>query len=134
MRRALGWAPILGGLPAVAGIVGLYILSATPADDLPPVALFPHFDKLVHAGLYASLLTAFRPWRGWRRIPSEWLPGAIVGCVIAAVGDEWHQSNVPGRTADPLDLVADGVGIALAATVWAWGERRGRLRLFAGRT
>jgi VanZ family protein len=41
-------------------------------------------------------------------------PAAIVLALAYAIGDEWHQSFVPGRTATPRDVAIDGAGIALA--------------------
>jgi VanZ family protein len=38
--------------------------------------------------------------------------------------DEWHQSFVPGRTPDGLDIVTDLVGATLAMLVVTWLERR----------
>jgi VanZ family protein len=52
--------------------------------------------------------------------------------VAYGVTDEWHQSFVPGRSADAIDLVADAVGAGLAAGgLGAWGImlRRRRARL-----
>ena len=80
------------------------------------------------ATVYAALLSCFRGWRGWRREPREWLPGAIAASLVAAAGDEWHQGAVPGRSPDLLDLLADSLGIALAAFAWACWARRPRHR------
>jgi len=43
------------------------------------------------------------------------MPIAIAVALGYAVSDEWHQSFVPGRTATPVDVAIDGIGIALAA-------------------
>lgn len=57
---------------------------------------------------------------------------AFTFTLIYALLDEFHQSFVPGRHADPLDLVCDGAGAALALGGWAWlklrptGSRRGQ--------
>jgi VanZ family protein len=50
--------------------------------------------------------------------------------IVYGVTDEFHQSFVPGRSADAYDLAADAAG-ALAGTgaCWAWGIiRRSRPR------
>ena len=84
--------------------------------DLPE--LFPHEDKLAHLVLF-GLLAAF--WLGsfpttstGYRSREVWF--AILIATLYGALDEWHQSFVPGRTADPLDLLADGVG----ALLFAW--------------
>lgn len=38
--------------------------------------------------------------------------------------DEWHQSYVPGRTPDVLDIVTDAVGAALGLLVIHWLMRQ----------
>ena len=38
----------------------------------------------------------------------------LVGAVLWGVSDEWHQSFVPGREVDAVDLLADVAGSALA--------------------
>jgi VanZ family protein len=71
---------------------------------------------LAHAGEFA-LLTALWSWA-----LAPWLGRRALGVAIAvslsyAVADEVHQSFVPGRDADPLDVVVDAAGIALAAVL-----------------
>lgn len=123
-----------GRLLPASVIAGIYLLSAIPGSDLPPGPGIPHFDKVIHALIYAALLTSFRAWRGLCASPGEWLPGAIAACLVAAAGDEWHQGAVPSRSPDLLDLLADAVGIAIAALLWArWSHRpwhRSLLRYF----
>jgi VanZ family protein len=52
--------------------------------------------------------------------------GAVRTAVVAAAfagaygaTDEWHQSFVPGRSADPLDFAADVIGAAAGAALVA---------------
>ena len=91
-----------------------------------PRGIFSH-DKLLHAAAYA-VLAAFvaaalaRSWLGAVR-------GAIVAAVLAAAygaTDEWHQSRVPGRQADPADLAADAAG-AIAGAAGVSALLRGRV-------
>ena len=49
---------------------------------------------------------------------------AFLLTMLYAFSDEFHQAFVPGRTPDPLDLVYDGIGAALALCAWAWLVRR----------
>jgi VanZ family protein len=51
------------------------------------------------------------------------LTGAI--CVLYAISDEWHQSFVPNRDSDPVDVLVDSAGVitALALSYW-WARRR----------
>ncbi len=43
--------------------------------------------------------------------------------LLYGISDEFHQSFVPGRVPDALDLISDGLGAALALAAW-WGLRR----------
>lgn len=78
-----------------------------------------HFDKVVHFGVYGligTLVVRQRP--GWR--------GALWSvALVSAFGatDEWHQSFVPGRSTELADWVADTLGAATAAALyagWPW--------------
>ncbi len=122
---------VLGLLLPAGAVTGIFFLSALPGGSFPEGPSIPHADKVVHAILYALLLSSFRFWRGVRRPGWEWIPGGIVASLIAAVADEWHQGAVPGRSPEFFDWVADGVGIGLASLVWArWPRllRHRRLR------
>jgi hypothetical protein len=112
-----------GPLLPVGGITAIYLLSAIPATGIPSAFAIPHLDKGIHALAYALLLSSFRLWRGPGRSAAGWLPGAIGGSLVAALGDEWHQAAVPGRSPDPLDLLADLGGIALGALFWGRSSR-----------
>jgi VanZ family protein len=111
----------------------LWVLSDRPSVPLPEVGL-AHVDKLVHAGAYA-ILAGF--W--WVACLRLGLPAFDAACVafFAAVAfglvDELHQAQVPGRSADRLDLVADAVGAALAAGVAQFWGRFGPPRPAAAR-
>jgi VanZ family protein len=52
---------------------------------------------------------------------------AFIFAVCYGVTDEFHQSFVPGRDADALDLLVDAIGAVTALAVYVWLERR-RLR------
>ena len=111
---------LLGGLALpFAVMLGIHWLSSLQPAALPSALPVPASDKVAHCVMFAILLSSFRGWRGWNAPAWDWLPGAIAASIFVAVGDEWHQSFVPGRTPDVLDLVADVVGIALASVFWA---------------
>jgi hypothetical protein len=117
-RRAPRTPPHLrrwAALAAVAWVVGLFALSSWPVGggSLDFWWRFPNDDKVVHALLYAVLGALLRIATGSL---------ATTLALAAAVGfaDELLQSTVPGRSADPLDWVADVVGAfggALLASV-----------------
>jgi VanZ family protein len=89
---------------------------------------FPEWAHVVaHFAEYAALaalwIWALRPLIGDRAWPSA------AGIALAyAVSDEIHQSFVPGRVSDPLDVVVDSLGIwaALLAAAYARGRASAR--------
>jgi VanZ family protein len=87
-------------------------------------------DKLLHLVVYAGLGVVLvralsRGWTGpvTARVA---LQAALVATLYGA-SDEFHQSFVPNRDVEALDVVADAAGATLAAlALWAWGIIRGR--------
>lgn len=113
-------------VPLIATIVliGLWATAFT-ATHMPmepgKEPLFPHVDKLVHAGIYAILaITALFAATAWNY---RWSLLLAVTVALALVGmgifDELTQTLVAGRTADPLDLAADTLGVILGISLYA---------------
>jgi len=75
-------------------------------------------DKLVHGGLFA--LCGWALVRGWMSSVRRWLAFYIPLLALGAF-TEVLQHFVPGRGADPMDLVADSVGVTLGM-VFALGQ------------
>jgi VanZ family protein len=103
-RPPLAWAAIILVLTSIP-------VPGTPIDGVGGI------DKVVHLVMYGVLgalasRAAWLPAHGWRSAL------VLVGVVVFAAFDEWHQSFVPGRSADPLDWVADAIG-AVAGTAFA---------------
>lgn len=132
IRRRVRWVRLL---PALLWQALIWLLSSRPWPgaggflsrlwlELPEwVRGVLPADKVVHAAFYAILAwlwAAGLPRR--RRVAAAWLLTSAWGAL-----DEVHQSYVPGRTADPWDLLADMTGAALAL-LWLtlWLRRRDR--------
>ena len=103
--------------------VAAMIFVASHRPKLGGGSWFRHSDKVVHFAVYGLLGTlACRPARTWR--------GAAVAVLVTSAfgaSDEWHQSFVPGRTAELADWVADSAGAACAAVLyvrWTWYRRQ----------
>ncbi len=79
----------------------------------------PHFDKVVHFAVYGLLgVLVCRLGRGAR--------AAVLAVVLTSaygVTDEWHQSFVPGRSAELADWVADTLGALAAVGCYAGSPR-----------
>ena len=102
----------------IMGII--FYLSHLPGDAVR-LPLFPGFDKLAHAFAYGSLAGAFlyslQPHtHGSNRLFIAVL--VVLFCIIWGIGDEFHQSFIPGRSVSYWDVVADGVGALLVVGYW----------------
>jgi len=124
IREAIvSWGPAL----AVAGAI--VALSSVPGDRLE-LPLFPHADKLAHLAVYGLLgLLVLRALARTTRLALATRAFVTVVLVtVFGVTDELHQVFVPGRSAEVLDVVADGAGALLACVVFWAGGRLARRR------
>jgi VanZ family protein len=93
-------------------MAAIFLLSAAPAPEVAGSVLgVPGLDKLLHAAEYALL--GFLLMLGLRRAGVEAPYAAVTVGIAYAASDELHQAFVPGRTADPLDALADVAGVLL---------------------
>jgi VanZ family protein len=74
----------------------------------------PAFTRVIAHFFEYALLAALWAWALHPSLGSRSFALAAAISFAYAIGDEVHQSFVPGRDADPLDLVVDGLGIATA--------------------
>lgn len=108
----------------------IFVLSAQPDFTFVPldwqtqaVSLLAHaVEYAILAGLWfmaASRTPALAgAWQGLSR-PAVLALGVAL---LYALSDEFHQSFVPGRSADPVDLLADMAGAVIV--VWFLQRRR----------
>jgi VanZ family protein len=98
----------------------IFIASSIPnLTDLPG-----HMsDKVGHGIGYGLLGLALLRALAGARFSGVTLRAVLLTVVCATaygVSDEFHQTFVPGRTADVHDVAADGIGAAVAAAgAWA---------------
>ncbi|MFA6665138.1 MAG: VanZ family protein [Armatimonadota bacterium] len=116
MRRALRtwWLPAL-----YMGII--FLLSAQSRLPVPRGPWVLSWDKAHHFTAYFFMgLLIFRAagcspvWKGMPVLLQTILIGTLYGTL-----DEFHQFFVPGRDANPFDLIADMTGLMLAAAAAA---------------
>lgn len=115
-------------LPAVVYMAAIFVASSIPdLGPLPGGVSDKSWHSLAYAGLGVLVLLPLARGRlsgvTWRR--------ALLATALATlygISDELHQSFVPGRSAELLDVAADGAGAAagvalvgLAAAARAWG-------------
>jgi len=109
-------------LPLLAWMGLIFYLSAQP--DLPhPESGW--MDLVVSSAAHAFMFGVLAIL--WARVVGAWPFGWLVALGLTAVyafSDEFHQTFVPGRHADPLDLVFDVLGAAVGLGCWIWFRRR----------
>jgi VanZ family protein len=107
-----------------AGLI--FVLSSIPGSSMPSIRLFAHADKAAHMAVYGVLgLLCFVAARKTWNVRPRWL--VVVATALAVcygVTDELHQLLIPGRSADPRDVGADGVGALIASFVFARASAR----------
>ena len=101
-------------LPVLAWMIFIFTVSEIPGGKIPSFESLS--DKIVHTGVYFILcwLTHvalyFQPNAKIRKYS---LHIAIALTVFYGMTDEFHQYFTPGRSCDPLDLLADTFGGSL---------------------
>lgn len=108
----LRWPKFWLGLWIFGMLLGAYLSLRTGSERMPVI---PHLDKLIHASGYALLALLatglFAPGRS-RWLALVWL--VVFGGLIEIAQGLWAVN----RAADPWDLLANSLGIALAAAVF----------------
>ena len=119
-RPAALWGPV------AVYMLAIFLISSRADAPLPPGLT----DKQGHSLGYLGLgVTMTRALTGGFGAPVSISRGLAAIALTTAYGasDEWHQSFVPGRTADVADLRADATGAILGTGLcWLWGIIRSR--------
>ncbi len=134
-RLALHWAPAL----ATMGVIWLLSSMSNPPVD---VSSLPFRDRGAHFLSFGSV--AFWVAHGtMATVPRAHALRVVFFAVLSAalwgLLDEIHQSFVPGRSPDIIDLVADTLGAIVGASLraavrLAWPQRRDQGRRPEGAT
>lgn len=116
--------------PAVLYMALIWVVSAMHIDTAA-IEFFPLKDKGIHLVEYTALgfLVAYACVRTFiSRGVFRALAVAVLITIAWGVSDETHQAYVPGREADPIDLVADTFGALFGACImyalWRRTHRR----------
>jgi VanZ family protein len=106
-------------LPLIAYCLFIFFLSSFSSPfKLPRIALA---DKIAHVCAYGLLgFLFYRAYRSHWPTASVWtMSGAsLLSTGVYGATDEIHQYFVPGRFADPWDLLADVIGALLGVIAY----------------
>lgn len=113
-------------MPCVSWAIVILAITSVPGTSIPAGPEIPGIDKVVHGVMYGVLGV----------LAGDALRGEGAGAFIAAgmlialmaVGDEWHQAWIPGRSAETLDWVADVAGATLGLTLSRAAQARRETR------
>lgn len=105
---------------AFAGALGVHLVGLyLPRVDVPGSVDVPGADKAMHVLLFALVMLT----GALVRIPAKWL--ALVLAVHAVVSEVIQHLALPGRSGDPLDVLANLGGVLLG---WYLASMIGRHR------
>lgn len=107
------WFPVI----IYSGII--YFVSAIPNLKGPGAEL--NFDKIIHCGEYIPfgfLISRALNKTNQPHSSSSLLILTLILTVIHAIGDEFHQSFVPGRSCDWHDVLADSIGGMVGGSIY----------------
>lgn len=102
----------------------IFFLSGLPKDALIE-PMIPGGDKLAHAMVYGLLAASFLyalPERFKDSFPGLTMLSTVIFCLLYGLSDEYHQSFVPGRLQDSMDLIADTIGAIVATCLWKFRQ------------
>ena len=119
MRLLSLWGPVLAHM-------ALIFAASSSSDTSAVPSAIP--DKVVHFAVYAVLgVLLLRAVAGGRLRGVTW-SGVVVAVAVATlygITDEWHQSFVPNRTPDAMDVLADLAGASTGAILGCLVARLG---------
>lgn len=102
--------------PWILMMIAITIQSSISNISLPDIGI-TFTDKLAHFGVFGIMGWVLTRGMIMSRVKYAILVALIIGFIFA-ITDEWHQSKVPGRDADVLDVVADLIGLIVFAYLY----------------
>lgn len=117
MQKLRWWPTAL-----IAGAILWLTLAPHPLPE-NDVQWFEGADKVVHAIMFFALTTAvlFDYRSGVKSVRLKSVVSFSVGVVVFAALDEWAQGLMNmGRTTDPVDFLADCIGILVSSSLFSF--------------
>jgi VanZ family protein len=120
-RRLWLWGPVVFWASLI------FALSSFSKLPSPPSGITDKHEHFVAYGVLAALLVRALSNGSWSGVTTRVALAAAVIAALYGVSDEVHQYFVPGRETSIVDLIADVLGAALAASgLRAWAIIRPR--------
>jgi VanZ family protein len=117
----------------IFGLLLSWLFPDMPSEDIEPV--HGTIRKLGHLGEY-FVLSALFLWALQNETGRKWklrqAVHTLVFVLLYAIGDEFHQSFVPSRTASSGDVIIDMLG-GICAILWTYWYGRGILATLTSR-
>jgi VanZ family protein len=113
-------------LPSLCWMGVIFYLSSRSGTELQ--GMFPFFDSFNFGHFFAFFILALLYY--WALFPCEARIKmdirllAVLLSALYGISDEFHQSFIPNRTPDVLDIVNDGLGAASAMLLLTWMRHR----------
>src|SRR4026207_61643 len=101
LRRLIAWGPVAVQLTSIFYVSSIAALGQLPADLSDPA--WPFIACFVLGACFVWAFAGAR-WRAMTAANGAW---AVIASSAYGATDEYHQSFVPGRTADVADWTAD---------------------------
>lgn len=111
-------------VPAILWTSGVAYAILSPGSNIPEIPKFPGYDKVIHFTLFFGLVFLWnRVWVGenpsknnFKKISLNYL---VFG-IIFAIFTEFLQMNVPGRSFDSWDIVANVSGGTIGTIIYVY--------------
>jgi len=102
----------------------IFALSSLSDPQSPPGDLSDRWAHLLEYAVLGGLVLRAVARAEWGTVTASAAATAWIVSTLYGVTDEFHQWFVPGRVADPVDVVVDGAGAGLAVLlVLVWCKR-----------
>ena len=98
-------------------LLGIILLLTLITSQSATTSEYPHFDKVIHAGLFCALsffmIIGFTKQDTYSRLRFKAVPFALAASFLVGLSIELIQLFLPHRSFEVYDLVSDGVGSVL---------------------
>ena len=115
------WKSILLFIKPVIWLAIIFILCLVPPQDLPGKSLWqiPHFDKLIHFGMYFILAVLLvRPLKTIN-LP-VWIATLVISAFVGGLIEILQYAVTSMRSANWGDFGADVAGAGAGLLIYAW--------------